>query len=305
MKSERDIQRILDHMYDGLYLVDRDRRIEFWNRAAERITGFSSDEVVGSRCAENILIHVDDGGCRLCDGSCPLVATMADGRSRDAEIYLRHKDGHRIPAAVRVTPMTDETGTIVGGIELFSDISARDALRLRIEELEKLALVDELTGLPNRRWLETQIDVRQRELQEHGVPYGLLFLDIDHFKSVNDTHGHDVGDRALATVAETLLASARVFDSVGRWGGEEFVGLFPNVDLAGLTRIAERLRALIAATAIPLEDRELTVTASVGGTLGLPQDSRFSLVERADRAMYRAKKEGRNRITMEDMKPLV
>jgi diguanylate cyclase (GGDEF)-like protein/PAS domain S-box-containing protein len=305
MAFEGDIHQILDHMYDRLYVVDRERKIQFWNRAAERITGYRAGEITGTCCADNVLIHVDDAGCSLCEGGCPLSATMADGRSRDAEIYLRHKEGHRIPAAVRVTPMTDETGAIVGGIELFSDISSRAALRLRIVELEKLALVDELTGLPNRRWLETQLDQRRQELVEHGVPFGVLFLDIDHFKAVNDTHGHGAGDRVLATVAETLLATARVFDSVGRWGGEEFIGVFPNVDLESLTRIAERMRALVGATLVPLNGSDLSITASVGGTLAQPQDSRATLIERADRAMYRAKRDGRNRVTMEDIKPLV
>ncbi len=305
MEFEGDIRRILDHMYDGLYLVDRDRKIRFWNRAAERITGYTSDEVIGTRCADEILIHVADDGCRLCDGLCPLAATMADGRSRDAEVYFHHKDGHRVPTSIRVTSLTDESGAIVGGIELFSDISAREALRLRIDELEKLALVDALTGLLNRRWLESQLDQRLRELREIRVPFGVLFLDIDHFKAINDTHGHEVGDRALATVAETLLSSARVFDAIGRWGGEEFVGLFPNVDLEGLTVLADRLRALVAATVVPNEGGSVTLTASVGGTLAVPGDSRTTLVERADRAMYRSKQEGRNRITMEDMKPLV
>ena len=98
---------IINNIYDGLYLVDRTRKITFWNSAAERITGFSSAEVVGRRCLDNILVHVDGQGCELCKNACPLAATMKDGVAREADIFLQHKSGYRVPITVRVTPLKD------------------------------------------------------------------------------------------------------------------------------------------------------------------------------------------------------
>ena len=141
---------LIDTIYDGFYFTDSDRRIMFWNKSAERITGFIAEEVLGHRCSDNILIHVDGKGNNLCLGMCPLAATIEDGSSRESEVYLHHKNGHRLPVWIRITPIRDTKGVIVGGAELFTDLSPRNALALRIEELERHALLDNLTQLANR-----------------------------------------------------------------------------------------------------------------------------------------------------------
>ena len=115
--------RIVDNLHDGLYFVDPDRIILFWNKAAEKISGFTAEEVVGKPCSANILTHVDADGNQLCLGLCPLAASMADRQPREAEVYMHHKDGHRIPVSVRVSALTDAEGNVIGGIELFSDIT--------------------------------------------------------------------------------------------------------------------------------------------------------------------------------------
>ena len=155
--TPESFQRIVDNLHDGLYLVDRNRVITYWNKAAERISGFAAADVIGKSCADNVLSHVDGKGCALCTGLCPLAETMCDGRLRQSEIYLHHKNGHRIPVAVRASPLTDEAGRVVGGIELFTDISHQAANELRIIELERLALLDGLTQLANRTYVEREI----------------------------------------------------------------------------------------------------------------------------------------------------
>ena len=160
MKLDKDsYARIIDNLYDGLYFVNRDRIITYWNKAAERISGYAANEVVGRSCSDNILTHVDDEGRSLCTGMCPLAATIADKTLRSAEVYMHHKDGHRIPIFVRVTPLTDAEGNVIGGIELFTDISNQTANALRIKELEKLALLDHLTRIPNRNYIEKEIQI--------------------------------------------------------------------------------------------------------------------------------------------------
>ena len=104
MTPSEDLYRtIVENMHDGLYFVDRERRITYWNRGAERITGYSAAEVVGTSCADNILVHVDALGRQLCQGSCPLIAAMADGAAHEAEVFLHHKQGHRLPVWVRTS----------------------------------------------------------------------------------------------------------------------------------------------------------------------------------------------------------
>jgi len=292
-----NLEALLESLHDGVYFTDLERRITFWNRSAEKITGFCADDVVGSCCYDNILVHVDRDGNSLCLGHCPLAATMADGVSREAEVYLHHKAGHRVPVSVRVSPMRDDRGAIVGGVELFSDISGKYALELRTRELESLAMFDALTGLSNRAHLQAELDARLQERDRYRLSFGLVFLDVDRFKDFNDRYGHEIGDRVLQTVAETLRQTARPFDLFGRWGGEEFVGIIRNIDAPGLRAIADRVRRLIEGSTIAVPGGRERVTVSVGATLVRPDDGTAGLVNRADSLMYLSKKLGRNRET--------
>ncbi|MBW2623625.1 MAG: PAS domain-containing protein, partial [Deltaproteobacteria bacterium] len=129
---------ILNDLHDGVYFVEPDRKINFWNRAAEKITGYSAEEVTGCFCFEDILDHVDADGKKLCQEGCLLEQTLRDGSSRESEIYLHHKNGERLPVSVRVSPVFDEENKIVGAVEVFSDNSGVQEARQRIEDLEKL-----------------------------------------------------------------------------------------------------------------------------------------------------------------------
>ncbi len=166
--------RIIDNLHDGLYFVDTNRIITYWNKAAERISGFSAAEVVGRSCANKILTHVDGAGTCLCTGVCPLAATIADGMDREAQVFLHHKDGHRVPVLVRVGLLRDPDGKVIGSIELFTDISNIQANTLRVQELEKLALLDNLTQLANRNYIERELQARFEEHKRMKVPFGIL-----------------------------------------------------------------------------------------------------------------------------------
>jgi diguanylate cyclase (GGDEF)-like protein/PAS domain S-box-containing protein len=289
---------LLDALYDGAYCVDRQRRITYWNPAAERLTGYRAEDVVGRSCAANILNHLDGAGACLCEGMCPLAETMRDCGAREGAVYLHHRDGHRIPVQVRCVPLRDDAGAVVGGLEIFSDISSEDTLRQRVDELEKLAFLDGLTSLPNRRYLEQTLAQRFDEYRRYGNTFGVMMADIDRFKAVNDTYGHDIGDRVLTLVGQTLGHNCRVFDVVGRWGGEEFVGVFAHLDAPLLLQLAERLRRLVAGAFLTLDDaRTLTVTLSLGVTLVQPGDTTDTILQRADHLLYASKAGGRNRVT--------
>lgn len=296
--DKNSYSRILDDLHEGLYLVDRDRVIQYWNKAAERISGFKADEVVGKSCSENILTHVDGEGCSLCLGECPLAMSIADGDARETEVFLHHKDGHRVPVSVRVSPLKDPEGEIIGGVELFSDISSEKAIELRIKELEGMALLDNLTRLANRNYLEKELTIRFEEHKRMGIPFGVLFMDIDHFKKFNDTYGHDVGDLVLKFVASTLVKNLRPFDVVGRWGGEEFIGIMRNVTGQTLEQLGDRLRVLVDDSYLMRQDDKLKVTLSIGATVTRNDDTVDSLIKRADTLLYKSKTAGRNRLTL-------
>jgi diguanylate cyclase (GGDEF)-like protein/PAS domain S-box-containing protein len=290
---------ILDSLSDGVYFVDRGRVVTYWNAAAERLTGYGAREVVGRACFDNILAHVDERGVNLCASGCPLHATIQDGQPREMEVYLLHRDGHRVPVLVRATPLRDRAGNILGTVETFSSNTAKVAALDRIKELERVALLDPLTGVGNRRYADVRLEGQLASMRRLGWSLGLLLIDVDAFKSFNDTYGHKVGDEVLRMVASTLSATVRSYDEVARWGGEEFVILCPGLDRDGLRAMGERLRVLVGRSVLRQHDHT-AVTISVGAALAGMDDTPASIIERIDRALYASKREGRNRVTFAD-----
>jgi diguanylate cyclase (GGDEF)-like protein/PAS domain S-box-containing protein len=299
--SEKDnlYRDLLDNMADGVYFTDPEGRITYWNKGAERLTGFRESEVVGKLCRDNLLMHVDKCGVGLCTSDCPVRATARDGLPRETDVYLHHKDGSRLPIHVRVTPLKDNAGNIIGAIEVFSDNTTNIQMAERLAQMERLALLDPLTGVPNRRYLESSIYARLEEFRREGWPFGVLYLDVDNFKLVNDRFGHEAGDRVLRTIARTLDANSRYFDAVGRWGGEEFLAVVHNVDEKSLQEIAERMRMLVEQSVLTDLD-SLHVTISIGGTRVSIGDTSDSVLRRADANLYIAKKSGKNCVYLGD-----
>lgn len=291
-------KELLDGLDEAIYFVDQNRRVLYWNKAAEALTGIAAADIIGTRCCDDRLQHVSTGGESLCHGDCPLARTIRDGIPRAEDVYLRHREGHRIPVHTRITPIRDVEGRIVGASEVFRDNSAALALNERSAHLERAALLDPLTGLPNRRCVESALRARMDEYERYGWVFGVLFVDIDRFKTVNDGYGHSVGDMVLRMVSRTLAANTRTFDILGRWGGEEFLAVLANVGEDELCSIAERSRMLVRESSLPTSRGRLSVTVSIGGTMVVPGDTTDTVVRRADRRMYRSKAAGRNRVTV-------
>lgn len=295
-------KEVLESLTDGVYFMSLDRKVTYWNKAAERISGYAASEVVGKSCAENILMHVDADGNQLCIKGCPLVATMKDGEVRETNVYMHHKFGHRIPVFIRASPMRDEKGEIIGAVEVFTDDSKNLDLIREMEELKKEVLTDQLTQAGNRRYASIIMERLEESLRREDVSFGVLFVDLDHFKNVNDIWGHHVGDLVLQMTAKTLRASLRPLDVVCRWGGEEFVLFIPNIEVEGLAVLAERVRMLVEQAWIDHDNDRISVTASFGGAISKKGESAESVVGRADKQVYLSKETGRNCIHINDAK---
>lgn len=290
-------KEIFDSLFEGAYIVDNDRKIVFWNRGAEKITGFSKDDVIGMHCHNNILNHVTADGQLLCFGGCPLHNSIITGNENAAEVFLHHKDGHRVPVKVKTVPYY-ENGVIAGAIEFFKDYSTKIELKNTIESLNSIASVDHLTGLYNRRYFEAFIDSKLSEIKNFDLSFGIVFFDIDNFKKINDTYGHLLGDEVLKVIAKTAINSTRGNDIVCRWGGEEFIGVFLEIDDVQLGKLAERLRYLVENSSLRASENEIKFTISIGATMARLDDTKESLVARADRLMYNSKQNGKNQSTL-------
>lgn len=288
-------RRLFDNIYDGVYFVDTKRRILFWNEGAHRVSGYTADEVLGSYCYANILNHTDECGCQLCENACPLVLAVNTGTPAAKRVFLRHKDGRRIAVDVHVMPLRNDAGEVIGGVEIFRDASSFVALENAYGKLRELAEKDPLTGVANRRHLDSILDEQVDLLRRTGIPFSVIMADLDRFKQINDTWGHPVGDKTLIKFAEKMQGACRKTDCVGRWSGDEFMIILPEQSLAVAAMLAERVRVAVGA-ALPDELRERGVAASFGVVEAVLGDTVASVLERVDAALYRAKSQGRNRI---------
>jgi len=294
-------RELLDNLYDGVYFVDSNKIITYWNRAAENITGYAYADVVGKGCFDNILLHIDEKGNPLCDSGCPLQAAIQDGKSREINAFLKHRDGHMLPVLVKVNAIYNANGSIIGGIQSFNDNSSLLHVKQHAAELEKLSTFDGLTGVGNRRFADVTLQKKLAELKRYGSTFGVLFADIDNLKSVNDTYGHEAGDEVLKLVAQTILSHIRPFDFIFRWGGDEFLLILVNVDQRRLIATAERVRIAVQNAGLRLGSDIIRATVSVGGTIAEPDDMDKSILARTDGFMYRCKEEGRNRCLVDNL----
>jgi two-component system cell cycle response regulator len=173
--------------------------------------------------------------------------------------------------------------------------SLQDELRTRADELDLMSRTDHLTGLNNRRHVEEALRMLGASARRHGFPLAVLLIDIDHFKRVNDTLGHNIGDQVLQEVAARLRGSLRTEDTLGRWGGEEFLVLLPHTDLDAAAVLAERLRSEMSSRTLTAGGGALTISISVGGAAA-EEPGDHDLLQLADQALYVAKDAGRDRV---------
>lgn len=283
---------ILNHLYEGIYFVDNDRNIKYWNKGAENITGYSAEEILGKSCNDNILCHIDENGNELCEVECPLTASIKFECYTDKRIYLKHKEGHRVPVWVRVSPINNNRNQIIGAVEIFVDDSDYEKVKYQANH-------DILTGLLNRRAIHDKLEQELSRSKRMEKIIGIIIIDIDHFKTVNDTYGHQIGDTVLIEVSNKIKQALRPYDEVGRYGGEEFLVILPETDFDNALMVAERIRSAIYTNRINMENKVIKLSASFGVSVICEQYENETLdefIKTADKALYQAKDNGRNRV---------
>ncbi len=264
-------------------VTDARQRIVRVNRAFSEITGYDAEEVVGEtpRLFQSGR-HDEAFYARLWQ-------ELEERGHWQGEIWNLDNQGNIFPVWESITAVTDDSGELVNYVAMFHNISERKSREL---ELNRQALHDHLTGTGNRRAFDHDMARCLRAAGRDGSEVSVVLFDVDHFKRVNDTHGHERGDKILRQLAQRVSAWLRASDSLYRWGGEEFCLLLPATDLEGASTLAERVRHLVAQT--PLDG--LAITISLGVASLRPAEGALALMERADACLYNAKREGRNQV---------
>ena len=288
--SEERYRLLAENAWEVIWTMALDGSITYVSSAVERVRGITPQEAMNQSLEQ---IHPPESAARVSTYYAELFAAIADGTEppiyRGEQEYYR-KDGSIMTGDLQVIPHVDAEGKVVEILGVTRDISERKMFET---ELTRLAVTDPLTGLWNRRHTTELLSADLAQGGRHEQALSLLMIDVDRFKSINDTHGHQTGDRVLIEVANRLSEQVRSTDVVGRWGGEEFIVLLRYCGLKDALAIAEKLRQRIAEASL---DNLCSVSVSIGAAELQADEDLASWVARADAALYQAKRSGRNTV---------
>ncbi len=288
-------RRLLETMTDAIVYVDSEGLVVSWNHAAEKLTGRSAGAMLYQHLSAKTIGLKDAVGKPLSDDDCPLRQALQSQVAGTFNLRLQEGDKPEIQVALHTLPVLGKYREVCGAIYIIRDASVQALLEERVQSLQEIATTDPLTNISNRAELNNHLPDFVTNHISLDQPGSLIICDIDHFKRINDTYGHQAGDEALILFAKVLKQLARDGDLVARYGGEEFVLLCAKCDNTSATNRAEEIRRVVASTPIP-SLRNNCMTASFGVTEIQNGDNDETLLARADRALLLAKDTGRNRV---------
>jgi two-component system cell cycle response regulator len=272
---------VLDSLQTGVSVADRNGKILFWNQGAERLTGHKRHEVMGRSCRDNILLQCNDQGCAACGATCPISRTVHDGKPQEAKMQLRHKEGHPVHVRMRLAPLRDPHGSIIGIAESFDEqhfATERDRNR---HTLAEHGCMDETTDVPNHEFTCFNLGKNLASFARYQLPFGVILIQVDRLEHFRAAYGPPAGDAVLRVVAQTMKNAFRPTDFVGRWTDDQFLAILINCGDHGVEQTWDRIRKMVTCAGLRWWSDELTVTTSVGYATAQADDSIESLLNRA------------------------
>ena len=287
--------KLLDNMYDAVLFIDASGAVTLWNRGAERLTGIPANSIRERPWSPEMLMMSDERGHTINEADCPVNCAIRSGVQSLRRLTICGRSGRSVAVDTHAIPVLKPDGASLGAILLFHDASSEISLEQRCQSLHEKATKDPLTQVANRAEFDRVHEMFVAAHQQQQVPCSLIMCDLDRFKSVNDTYGHQAGDDAIQSLATLLKSMCRPGDLVARYGGEEFVILCADCDNAAAARRAEQFRKALCQIPQPKMDGR-TISASFGVTEVQPGDTPATMLRRADRALLMAKDNGRNQV---------
>ena len=285
MSQLHKLSQAVEQSSNAIVITDDKAKIEYVNAAFTTITGYTQSDVVGKNPR---LLKAGKTSHAVYDD---MWSSLLRGETWHGELTNRRKDGSEYIHSTNISPVIDSNGRTTHYIAIEEDISER---KMNEERISYLANFDALTGLPNRIQMDDHMRYTMSLAKRNKNIFAIMFLDLDHFKNINDTLGHSIGDLLLIELSKRLTAALREEDTVSRMGGDEFIILLPDSDANGAAQVAQKLLKSIAKPFM-IEEHHLSVTASIGIALYPTDGSTIeTLTKNADAAMYRSKQEGRN-----------
>jgi len=286
---------LLENMQDGVIFVDARAEIKMWSNAVESMTGIGSSAVMGRTWMPAMLQLTDLYGKAVTADKCPLQSCLTTGKKIIGDYLLSGRSGREIKTELTFVPARSADGSLQGAVILLHDASVQLDLQRQLKDLHAYSMLDPLTQVANRAEFERVLDQYVQAKHSSDFKCSLIVSDIDFFKSINDNYNHHIGDQALVSFAQLLKKFVRAKDLVARFGGEEFVILCGDCDLASAVERAEEIRVTLTKTPQQMLNGKC-LTASFGVAELLKSDSATEFFVRADTALLKAKELGRNQV---------
>jgi diguanylate cyclase (GGDEF)-like protein/PAS domain S-box-containing protein len=291
-------QSILDGLETGVYVVDRNRRIRFWNEGAEKITGYLRQDVVGHFLRDHLLTTSDASKDLDSDADDPINLAFRDGKPSILNVSILHKDGYRLPIVLRTNPIRDSRGAVIGAAESFERSRASSDTTRRHSALADFGCLDVVTGVAAQGFMETQIRENLITFNEHHIPFGVLLLQIDNLDQYRANRGPGVIPTILRIIAQSLENCLRPTDILGCWEKYQFLAILTDCKESELSLVGERVRRIIGRSEIEWWGDKFSVTSPVGGVVCKVGDNVEAIIARAERSLRESIEKGGNCVTV-------
>ncbi len=270
----------------GVYLVRIPAAaITLWNDSAEKLTGYLRQEMIGRGCYDDLMLHCDGSSAAQCDVSCPLLQTMHDGQPRELDVFMRHKDGQRIPVRVRAVPIRDEHGVIVGAAECMDERPVFPIADIHPWRFGATVSMDAATEVPDHQATLARLLAGLEDFAAGHIPFGVLSIAIDGLDHLRHRDGHQAVSTVWHVTARTLSRNLGPNGMIGRGCENRFTAIVENSTAEALLKTAGLLKRLVSLEGIPWWGDRISVTLSMGGTMVRAGDTPESLLRRADGAL--------------------
>jgi diguanylate cyclase (GGDEF)-like protein/PAS domain S-box-containing protein len=291
-------QTVLDGLQTGVYIVDRNRRIRFWNEGAEQITGYLRQDVVGRFLREHLLATGDGVKDLDSDPDDPINLAFRDGKPSIMDVSILHKDGYRVPIVLRTNPIRNSHGAVIGAAESFEKNRSASEWTRRQSAFADFGCLDAVTGVAAQSFMETQLRENLITFAEHNIPFGILLVQIDRMDQLRASRGPGVVPTILRIIAQSVENCVRPTDLVGCWGENQFIAILLQCKESEVALVGERVRRMIGRSEIEWWGDKFSVTSPLGGTGCRTGDKVELLIARAEASLKESIGKGGNCVTV-------
>lgn len=298
LKDPEVFRAILEGLQTGIYVVNRNQKVLFWNAGAERITGYLRQDVLGRSWHENVAAAGNGANQGPADPAEAVQAALRDGATAVTQVSVKHRDGHRIPLRMHTVPVRDTTGSIIGVAQSFEEPVSVSDWDERQTKLAAVGCLNSVTGALNQNFILFHLRESIATFAEHQVPFSIARVQVDRLDHFRHQYGPGAVSAILRAVAQTLESSLRPTDFLGHLDDDQLLAILTECTAAEIDKVTERLKKMVTYAQIRWWGDEISVTASFGGTSAKPGDTSESMLQRSQKSLEQSVQSGGNAVTV-------